>query len=99
MVSDVLSAPGAQSALTVDACSVMSGAEHGDRLLDQHGTDGSHKVKPRIGRPPGGDQVRSDADMDQCHPHTDDGDKDQIDYDVSKQQIQEGSFLRAAYPS
>ena len=96
MVSDVLSVPGAQSALTVDACSVMSGTEHGDRLLDQHGSDRSHQIETRVGGPPGRDQCRSDADMDQSHPHADDGDKDQIDYDVSKQQIQEGSFLRIA---
>ncbi len=82
--------------LITDLLSVMSAAEHRNGFLDQHGADSSHKVKPRISGPPGRDQIRSDTHMDQRHSHTDDGDKDQVDYDVSKQQIQESSFLCAA---
>ena len=75
----------------------MSAAEHCYGFLDQHGANRSHNIKFRIGGPPGRDQIRSDAYVDQRDSHTDDGDKDQIDYDVAQQQIQEGSFLRAAY--
>ena len=81
----------------ITVSSVMTAAEHRDGFLDQHGSDGSHNIKLRIGGPPGRDQIGAYTHMDQCHPHTDDGDKDQIDYDVAQQQIQEGSFLRAAY--
>ena len=75
----------------------MTAAEHRDGFLNQHGPDGSHNIKLRIGGPPGRDQIWSDTHVDQRHSHTDDGDKDQVDYDVAQQQIQEGSFLRAAY--
>ena len=74
----------------------MSAAEHRDGLLDDHGTNGPYKIKSRIGGPPGRDQIGAYTHMDQCHPHTDDGDKDQIDYDVAQQQIQEGSLLCSA---
>ena len=74
----------------------MPSAEGCDGFLDQHGADRSHNIKFRIGGPPGRDQIRSDAHVDQRHSHTDDGDKDQIDYDVAQQQIQEGSLLCSA---
>ena len=74
----------------------MSAAEHCDWLLDQHSSDSTHQIESRIGGPPGGNQIGPHTHMDQCHPHTDDGDKDQIDYDVAQQQIQEGSLLCSA---
>lgn len=72
----------------------MPPAESCDGFLDQHGAHGPHQVETRVGRPPGGDQIRSRADMDEGHPETDDRDKDQIHHDIPEQKIFKASFLR-----